>query len=179
MIDSPHTLPKVTAHIMADLPIVHETDEKLSEVETLFRVVRTLRAAIPDGRWRMARKVSDLIKAQPEFLVMREPYGRNLMHLLAENPVTFTNAVDIFFEGPLSIDNMFYEKDNGGFSPIMSIVQDLALCDIYEDEKSKEVFDAIVEKVREGGKHDVADALLEIWRENFYPRDTSLCVPPG
>jgi len=161
---------------MADLPIVYETDE--DEFEVLYRVVETLEAAVPYGRWVMIRKVSDLMRAQPEFLVMRDTYGRNLMHLLCENSVTFTNAVDIFLEGPSSIHDMFYEKDNGGLSPIISIVQDLALCDIYEDEKSKEVFDSIIEKVREGGKHDVADDLLEIWREDFNPSDISSDVPP-
>jgi len=162
---------------MADLPIVHETDEKLSEVEALRRVVRTLRAAVSDGRWRMVRKVSDLIKAQPEILVMRNTYGSNLMYLLCANPFTSTNAIDIFFEGPSSIRDMFYEKDNFGFSAIAYIVESLSLGDIYEDEESKEVFDAIVEKVREGGKHDVADALLEIRRENFYPSDTQSDAP--
>jgi len=161
---------------MADLPIVYETDE--DEFEVLYRVVETLEAAVPYGRWVMIRKVSDLMRAQPEFLVMWEPYGRNLMHLLAENPVTFSNAIDLFLVGPSSIHDMFYEKNNGGVSPIMSIVQDLALGDIYEDEKSKKVFDAIIEKVREGGKHDVADDLLEIWREDFNPSDISSDVPP-
>jgi len=179
MIDSPHTLPKVTAHTMADLPIVHETDEKLSEVETLFRVIETLNDAIPDGRWRMVRKVSDLIKAQPEILVMRDTYGSNLMRVLSEGTFTFTTAVDIFLEGPSSIRNMFYEKDNRGLSAIMFMADCLSLGDIYEDEESKEVFDAIVEKVREGGKHDVADALLEIWRKNFYPSDTQSDTPPS
>jgi len=165
---------------MADLPIVHETDEKLSpEDDALYRVVETLQAAIPDGRWVMIRKVSDLIKAQPEILVMRNTCGSNLMHLLCANPFTSTTAVDIFFEGPSSIHDMFYEKNNFGLSPIAYIAQDLAFCLIYEDEKSKEVFDAIVEKVREDGKHDVADALLEIWREDFFPLDTPPDTPRG
>jgi len=162
---------------MADLPIVYETDEE--KIEVLYRVVRTLRAAVSDGRWRMVRKVSDLIKARPEILVMRDTYGGNLMRVFCANPATFTNTVDIFFEGPSSIRDMFYEKDNFGFSAIMSIAQGLALGNIYGDEESKKVFDAIVEKVREGGKHDVADALLEIWRKNFYPRETQSDTPPS
>ena len=167
-----NALPKVTAHTMADLPIVHVTDKRLSKNNALHRMAETLEAAVPYGRWVMVRKVSDLIKAHPEILVMRDTYGSNLMRVLCENPATFTNAVDIFFEGPLSIDNMFYEKDNFGSSPIMSIAQGLSLGNIYGDEESKKVFDAIVEKVREGGKHDVADVLLEIWGKNFYPSDT-------
>ena len=149
---------------MADLPIVYVTDERLSENNTLRRVVRTLRAAIPDGRWRMVRKVSDLIKAQPEFLVMRNTEGSNLMYLLCGN--SFTNAVDIFLEGPSSIHDMFYKKNKCGVSPLMLIVIRPTCCLIYGGKEIKEVFDAIVEKVREDGKHDVADALPEIWREN-------------
>jgi len=168
-----HALPKVTAHIMPDLPIFHVTDEDPSpENHILYRVVETLQAAIPDGRWAMVRKVSDLMRVQPEFLVMRNAYGSNLMYLLWTNPFTPTTVVDIFFEGPSSIRGMFYEKDDIGRSVIAYIARDLALYLVYEVEKSKEVFDAIVEKVREDGKHDVADSLLQIWRENFFPPRT-------
>ena len=162
-----NALPKVTAHTMADLPIVHETDEDPSpENHILYRVVETLEAAVPDGRWRMVRKVSDLIKAHPEILVMRDTHGSNLMRVLCEGTFTFTTAVDIFLEGPSSIRGMFYEKDNFGLSAIAYIVVGLTCCLIHGGKEVKETVDAIVEKVRESGKHDVADALLEIWRGN-------------
>ena len=164
-----HTLPKVTAHIMADLPIVYVTDKRLSE-NTLYRVLETLQAAIPDGRWRMVSKVSDLVKAQPEILVMRDTQGSNLMYLISENFLDFTNVVDIFFEGPSSIRNMFYEKNNFGLSAIAYIVDGLACCVIHRGKEIKETVDAIIEKVREDGKHDVADALLEILRKNLSKR---------
>ena len=170
-----HALPKVTAHIMADLPIVYVTDERLSEADALRRVVRTLRAAVSDGRWRMVRKVSDLMRAQPEFLVMRNTEGSNLMYLLCEN--SFTNAVDIFLEGPSSIRDMFYEKNNYSVSPLMLIVIRLTGCVTRRGEEVKETVDAIVEKVRDDGKHDVADDLLVIWRKNFYPSDTQSDAP--
>jgi len=162
-----HALPKVTTTCaMSDLPTVYVFDERLSEEEVLYRMVRILKAAIPDGRWRMVRKVSYLIKAQPEFLVMRDTQGSNLMYLISENFLDFTDVVDIFFEGSSSVRGMFYEKNNFGISAIAYIVDGLACCVIHRGKEIKETVDAIIEKVREDGKHDVADALLEIWRKN-------------
>ena len=72
---------------MADLPIVYETDEE--KIEVLYRVVGLSGPPSLMGGGRMVRKVSDLIKAHPEILVMRDTYGANLMRVLCVNPATF------------------------------------------------------------------------------------------
>ena len=62
---------------------------------------------------------------------------------------------------------MFYEKDNFGFSAIVSIAHGLALGNIYGDEESKKVSTLSSRRLRRVGSNDVADVLLEIWEEKL------------
>ena len=92
---------------MADLPIVHETDEKLSpEDDALYRVVEILQAAIPMGGGEWSKSPTHC-RALPEFLVMRNTYGATSytwVFPLCESLYP-TNAID-FFEGPSSIHDI-------------------------------------------------------------------------
>ena len=112
-----HALPKVTTTCaMSDLPTVYETDYEVqlcpADLEELVENIGTMSHDRPYTVELFCR----LLNLQPELSGMRDARGKNLMRKLTEYPATFMNAVDIFFKGPSSILDMFYEKDNFGIS---------------------------------------------------------------